>query len=271
MQIDWLTVTAQIINFLVLVWLLKRFLYEPINSAMRRRELGIAERMSEAKAAREVAESEAEALKRKSEELEASKEEILAAAQRQAAELRAQLEAEIREEMEEKRHAWHEHLAEEREDFISSLRRQAGQKILQITERVLAEYAESELSEQVVANFTRRLKTLAPQTREKMAAAAARGGAVAIVHTGAAIDGAGKSRVTRAIHDVLSTAIDVEYHEDPTMVLGVRLSIGDQTAEWSAVRYLERLGVELGEIIEAGSRSAASSRAASENQRSGIA
>ena len=38
MQIDWLTVAAQIVNFLVLVWLLQRFLYKPITNAMHRRE-----------------------------------------------------------------------------------------------------------------------------------------------------------------------------------------------------------------------------------------
>ena len=30
MLIDWFTVAAQVVNFLVLMWLLKRFLYKPI-------------------------------------------------------------------------------------------------------------------------------------------------------------------------------------------------------------------------------------------------
>ena len=80
MQIDWLTVAAQIVNFLVLVWLLQRFLYKPITNAMRRREERIEERLSEAKSARTEAEEEAEALRRKKAELEDSKEEILDAA-----------------------------------------------------------------------------------------------------------------------------------------------------------------------------------------------
>ena len=37
---DWFTVIAQIINFLILVALLKRFLYGPIIRAMERRERG---------------------------------------------------------------------------------------------------------------------------------------------------------------------------------------------------------------------------------------
>ena len=49
MQIDWLTVAAQIVNFLVLVWLLQRFLYRPITEAMARREERIESRLSEAK------------------------------------------------------------------------------------------------------------------------------------------------------------------------------------------------------------------------------
>ena len=45
MQVDWITTIAQIINFLVLVYLLKRFLYGPIVSAMIHREAHIAERV----------------------------------------------------------------------------------------------------------------------------------------------------------------------------------------------------------------------------------
>ena len=42
MPIDWFTVVAQAINFLILVWLLKRFLYKPILHAIDEREKGIA-------------------------------------------------------------------------------------------------------------------------------------------------------------------------------------------------------------------------------------
>src|SRR5580704_6043927 len=50
MPIDWFTVVAQAINFLILVWLLKRFLYKPILHAIDEREHGIATQLAEAKA-----------------------------------------------------------------------------------------------------------------------------------------------------------------------------------------------------------------------------
>jgi F-type H+-transporting ATPase subunit b len=254
-QIDWLTVTAQIVNFLVLVWLLKRFLYQPISDAMRRREERIEERLSEARAARKEAEEEAERLSTKTAELEAGKESAFAQARQEAEQLRMQMEADIRAEMETRRHVWKQHLEEERDDLVATLRHQAGQKLFQMTERILADYADSELTERVVARFAARLKTLDPDMRRKMTEAAAHDDVTAIVHTGFEIDSAAKSRITRVIHDVLATQVEVDYRTDPDIVLGARLTIGDHSAEWSAIRYLDRLQAEFGEIIDAGSRS----------------
>jgi len=41
MSIDWFTVAAQIINFMVLVWLLQKYLYKPVLNAVRKREQGV--------------------------------------------------------------------------------------------------------------------------------------------------------------------------------------------------------------------------------------
>ena len=46
MLINWFTVCAQAINFLILVWLLKRFLYKPILHAIDEREKGIAAQLA---------------------------------------------------------------------------------------------------------------------------------------------------------------------------------------------------------------------------------
>ena len=85
-----------------------------------------------------------------------------------------------------------------------------------------------------------------------MTDAAAEDNQTAVVHTGSALESSAKGRITRAIHETLSSEIGVDYREDADMVMGVRLTIGDYTAEWSAMRYLKRLETELGEIIDAG-------------------
>ena len=56
MLIDWFTVGAQALNFIILVWLLKRYLYKPILNAVDTREKRIAAELADADAKRAEAE-----------------------------------------------------------------------------------------------------------------------------------------------------------------------------------------------------------------------
>jgi F-type H+-transporting ATPase subunit b len=58
MLIDWFTVGAQIVNFLILVWLLKHFLYKPILNAIDAREKRIAAELADADTKKAEAEKE---------------------------------------------------------------------------------------------------------------------------------------------------------------------------------------------------------------------
>ena len=80
MGVDWFTLVAQIVNFLVLVWLLKHFLYGRIVGAMKEREAKIAGRLDEAARQRASAEAEAELFRVRNLEFEANREEMLARA-----------------------------------------------------------------------------------------------------------------------------------------------------------------------------------------------
>jgi len=254
-QIDWLTVAAQIVNFLVLVWLLQRFLYRPITRAMERREAAIVARRDAAEDARAQAEAEAEALRQDRAALDAAKAEIMESARAEAEALRQRLEQDLRAEMADKRAVWQHHLDSERADFLRSVQRQAGAQLLEIAARVLADFADADLSGQVAARFAARLDALDEETREKLhdAARAAEG---AVVESGVALDPAAKARVTRALHAALATDLAVAYRETPDLVLGFRLIVGEQSLEWSAARYLRRLEAELGEILDAESHAA---------------
>ena len=66
MLIDWFTVCAQALNFLVLVWLLHRFLYKPVLAAIDARERKIAAQITDAKALETRAKASAEDLLKRS-------------------------------------------------------------------------------------------------------------------------------------------------------------------------------------------------------------
>ena len=64
MNINWFTVIAQVINFLILVWLLKKFLYKPILNAIDEREKKIADKIKDADAQKALAHKEEENFKK---------------------------------------------------------------------------------------------------------------------------------------------------------------------------------------------------------------
>ena len=70
MLIDWFTVGAQAVNFVILVWLMKRFLYKPILHAIDARENRIAAELAEADAKKAEAQSERDEFQAKNEELD---------------------------------------------------------------------------------------------------------------------------------------------------------------------------------------------------------
>lgn len=249
MQIDWLTVAAQIVNFLVLVWLLQRFLYRPITRAMARREERIESRLSEAKAAREEVEAEAGRLREQQRTLEANREKMLSEARQEADALRARLEDDIRKEMEARHKTWQDHLEDEKEAFASRLRQRAGHQVIDIVGRVLRDYAGSDLAGQVAGTFADRLAALDADARDKLQRAAERAEGSARVESSIALKPGARSQITRAIHACVARDIEVDYHEDTDLLLGLRLTIGEQTVEWSAARFLHRLETTLDEVI----------------------
>jgi F-type H+-transporting ATPase subunit b len=68
--IDWYTVAAQALNFLILVWLLKRFLYQPVLDAIGAREQRIAMQLADAASKEAAATKEREQFESKNRELD---------------------------------------------------------------------------------------------------------------------------------------------------------------------------------------------------------
>jgi len=77
MLIDWFTVVAQIINFLILVFLLKHFLYGRIINAIDQREGRITSRLEDAEIQRREAENEAAMFKLKNQDFDSQREEMI--------------------------------------------------------------------------------------------------------------------------------------------------------------------------------------------------
>ena len=80
MLIDWFTVAAQALNFLILVWLMKRFLYKPILNAIDEREKRIAAELANADAKKAEAQKEHDEFQHKNTEFDQQRAALLSKA-----------------------------------------------------------------------------------------------------------------------------------------------------------------------------------------------
>ena len=98
MLFDWFTVAAQLANFAILVWLLKRFLYRPVLDAMDAREKRVRETVAAADRQKAAAEEETKRLREQQDAFAAQKEALLEKAREEAAATRDELLAQARKE-----------------------------------------------------------------------------------------------------------------------------------------------------------------------------
>jgi F-type H+-transporting ATPase subunit b len=256
-QIDWLTVSAQLVNFLVLIWLLKRFLYGPITDAMARREKRIEDRLSDARHAREEAEAEAEALREKQRALEDSREAEMTKARAVAEALRAELAQELRAEAEQKRAAWLDHLKEERAEIVLAMQKRMAAHVREVVRRILADFADTDLADQIASEFALKLETLEEEDRQRLAMTAAKLHEPALIESGMELPPAARGRITRAVHEHIAADVEIDYQTAKDVLFGIRLTLSHQVLEWSAGRYLDRIETLVVETLDSAASEAA--------------
>jgi F-type H+-transporting ATPase subunit b len=249
MLFDWFTTIAQIVNFVILIALLKHFLYDRVLESMDRRRRELADQRAEARAAREEAESEARRHRAKTEEMEARTDQLMREARSDAARKREELFAEAREEMERRREDWRRALDSEKERFADQVATRVGHSALQVAERVLTELAGTPVEEAMVDGFVRRLSRVDDETRAHLADAVADGDVTLVSSFELADDR--RSELNDAVREDLGVGID-QFTTDRDLIAGLRLEAGGRVVGWSVRDHLDTLASELGDTLEGG-------------------
>ena len=228
MQYDWTTFVLEIINFLVLVWLLKHFLYRPVKGVIARRQAAVEQNIAEARSR----EQEAQALKTQYENRLVSWE---AEKQKAGAALQAELEAEhgrrlqaLDTEIEAeraRRQALAEHLEEER-------RRAAEEEAVaqggRFVARLLARLASPEIDARLADLFIEDLQRLAETQRQTLRTALTEDAGPAVRVVSAFPMTAGRQEAIRAALAGLAGRDDLPcaFAVDDSLLAGVHVSLG---------------------------------------------
>ncbi len=249
MLIDWFTVIAQIINFLILVGLLKYFLYGRILQAMDQREERIASRLTKAEQREQEAEEERQHYQARQKELEEKRSDIMAQAREEAETERKRLLDEAREEVEEVRSRWYEAVEREKTTFLQDLRQRAGRQVYHITRQALEDLATADLEQQIIEAFCRRLEDL-PQEKRQELANILRRGTEATITSAFDLPAEARERIEGILKGYMQDGADLRYQTSPEVISGIELKAPGHKIAWSLDHYLEALEAETREILE---------------------
>jgi F-type H+-transporting ATPase subunit b len=233
--IDWVTVVAQIINFLILVYLLKRFLYGPIVRAMNEREERIRAEIKDAERAKAEAKARAADLERERRELERDREELMDRARKEVFAWKDEALERTRSEVEHARQAWKEGLSIEQERTRQRVRRTIADNVLAVSRKVLADLASGSLERAAVEQFLERLGKGMPGERLP-------GSRPSEVVAELGFDGEEqRERVRSVLGELFGGGRAIRVDVNPELGFGIRVVAGDQKWEWNLSRYLQEI------------------------------
>ena len=250
MLIDWFTVGAQALNFVILVWLMRRFLYKPILRAIDEREKKIAAELADADAKKAEAKKERDEFQHKNEEFDQQRAALLSKATDEANAERQRLLDEARKAADALSAKRREALRNEARSLNKAVSRRAQQEVFGIARKALTDLATTSLEERMGAVFTRRLREMEGQVKAGLAEAIKTASEPALVRTAFDLPAEQRAVIQNALNETFSADVRVRFETAPDLVSGIELATNGQKVGWSIADYLTSLEKGVGELLK---------------------
>ena len=250
MHIDWFVLFCQIFNFLLLVYLLKRFLYGRIIKAMDDREAKIVARFAEAEDLKVKATEAAGLYEKRNQLLNEAKEQMLNEATMAADAKRKELMEKVREEVDQVKARWQDMLVREKDAFFSDLRQRAAKQLYATARKALRDLADADLEERIVDEFLRRVKALDEEKSVQIRKAISGGGNQVIIQSAFSISASRQAQIEEVLKKQITNGFTIRYLQQPEIVSGIELRVNGHKIAWSLNEYLEALVESLTETLQ---------------------
>ena len=251
MLIDWFTVGAQIVNFLILVWLLKHFLYKPILDAIDAREKRIAAELADADAKKAEAEKERTDFEDKNKAFDQQRTALLGKATDEAKAERERLIDQAKKDAESLRVTQADALRGDQVRLGSEITLLAEKEVFAIARKALTDLATVSLEERVGEVFTRRLRELDPKAKQLLGDALKNSSQPALVRSAFELPPDQRAAIQNALNETFSAVVRIKFEDSQDAICGIELTANGQKVAWSISSYLGELSKKVSDLVDA--------------------
>ncbi len=250
MLVDWFTVGAQALNFIVLVWLLKRYLYKPILDAIDARETRIAHELASADATKAEANKERVEFERKNEAFDQQRSALLLKATEDAKTERRRLIEEARQAAEALSVKRRESLRSEASALNKAIGARTTQEVFAIARKLLKDLATADLEDCMVGAFVRRLSEIGDSEKATLVKAIKAASDPGLVRSAFDLTADHRSELKSAFNELFGADIRVRFETAPDVISGMEFTVGGEKIAWSVENYLGSLEQDVGALLD---------------------
>jgi len=241
LDINWGTLLLQIVNFLVMVFILGRFFFKPVVRILDERSEKVASALDEA----ERKQNEAEEMRTEyQEKLTEAQEQVISMkqqAQEELARSKKKLLEETRQEITVMRDKAKSELQESRDQAIYQHRRDLGRLVMTLSTRLIREFAGDEFQKASLEGFIERLYSMPADQYDRTLEASDIDLVKVQLVSACGLDDDAKQRVEKRVREMASHPIEMRYKIDPSLVAGATLRFGDMVIDGSLAGQLQSL------------------------------
>jgi F-type H+-transporting ATPase subunit b len=244
--IDWFTIIAQIINFLILLFLLRRFLYRPILNAMEAREQRVANLLSEAEEKRVAAEHERARFEAKNQELQETYEQRKADIESSVEKWRKDALHEARQEVDKTKQNWYRTLEDDKEVFFNELNQLTVRQTFTVASRAVSDLANVNLETMMVTTFLEKLRSQELNFDHLSNNATSPDESTLKLRSAFNLAPELQSQFEKHLQKQLNNKVRLQFEVEPNLISGIELVWeSGYAAAWNLRRYLESLQDEI--------------------------
>lgn len=238
MGFSWVTFFAQIINLFLLVWLLKRYLYHPILSAIEKRQAYIEDKVRKADEAVKSAQKQEEKLNRAVQQWEKDKQKRLDALDAELDTYRLEQKTAIDTGAADLRQKMQDALNRESVSAEIEIRDLLAHNFLSLSQKVLTDLSQLAPMEQALTLFQKKVSDLNKDTVKSIREVLKKKKEI-VVSSSAELSGKDQKKLSHFLTEQFGNA-DIVYRVDPDLILGIEATIGETVLEWNLKSYLDQ-------------------------------